>query len=67
MVGLDDMEIRSFYEVDDPSYVAHIPQHIKDQFKKKPDINNIIDRILLPEDKLDNLRKHLKTIKEKND
>jgi 7-cyano-7-deazaguanine synthase in queuosine biosynthesis/predicted glutamine amidotransferase len=62
MVGLDDMKMRNFYEVDDPDYQAHIPQHIKDQFSKKPDIDNIIDRILLPKDKLDNLRSVLENI-----
>ncbi len=57
MVGLNDMEMRNFYTVDDPDYVAHIPEHIKNKFKKIPNIKDIIDRILLPEDKLNKLRK----------
>ena len=60
MVGMDDMKLRNYYEVDDPDYKAHIPQHIKDQFSKQPHVGSIIDRILLPEDKLDNLRRMLK-------
>jgi len=49
---------RNYYEVDDPDYVAHIPGHIKDQFTKDPNIHTILDRILLPKDKLDNLREY---------
>jgi len=56
MVGMDDMKLRNYYQVDDSDYKAHIPSHIKDQFTKKPKINDIINRILLPDDKLDNLR-----------
>lgn len=59
MVGMDDMKIRNFCEVQDPDYEAHIPGHLKDGFKKNPDINDIVNRILLPEDKLTNLRKIL--------
>jgi 7-cyano-7-deazaguanine synthase in queuosine biosynthesis len=58
MLGLETN--RNFYEVDDPDYVAHIPKHIKDQFSKNPDINDIIGRILLPDDKIENLRRLLK-------
>jgi hypothetical protein len=60
MVGMNDMELRNFYEVDDPDYVAYIPEHLKQGFTKNPDINDIINRILLPEDKLENLRKLIK-------
>jgi len=60
MVGMNDMELRNFYEVDDPSYEAFIPEHLKQNFTKSPDINDIINRILLPEDKLENLRKLIK-------
>lgn len=57
MIGLNDMKMRNFYEVDDPYYEPHIPQHLKDGFNKNPNIHEIIDRILLPEDKIENLRK----------
>jgi len=57
MVGMNDMELRNYYEVDDPDYKAHIPQHIKDQFSKQVNPEQIINRILLPEDKLNNIRK----------
>jgi len=60
MVGMNDMELRNFYEVDDPNYQPHIPQHLKDQFSKTPDINDIINRILLPKDKIENLKQILK-------
>jgi 7-cyano-7-deazaguanine synthase in queuosine biosynthesis len=60
MVGMDDMSMRLFYEVDDPDYEPHIPQHLKDQFSKTPDINDIIDRILLPKDKIENLKQRLR-------
>jgi len=60
MVGMDDMKIRNFYEVpSNEPYEAYIPDHLKQGFKKNPDVNDIINRILLPEDKLDNLRKIL--------
>ena len=59
MVGMDDMKLRNFCEVDDPDYHAYIPEHIKSKFNKTPDINTIINRIILPEDKLNNLRKRL--------
>jgi hypothetical protein len=52
MVGLDDMAMRNFYELPEgESYEAHIPAHLKHAFSKTPDIQHIIDRILLPEDK----------------
>lgn len=50
---------RRFYEVEDDRFDPYIPEHIKQSFKRKTDINSIINRILLPEDKLENLRKHL--------
>ncbi len=56
---LDIETNRNFYVVDDPSYVAYVPTHIKSKFKKTPDINDIINRIKLPDDKLKNLRKHI--------
>jgi len=64
MLGFNDLEIRNFYEVDDINYVAHIPQHIKDKFTKTPDIDDIINRILLPLDKLDNLRGYIDGIRQ---
>jgi 7-cyano-7-deazaguanine synthase in queuosine biosynthesis/predicted glutamine amidotransferase len=60
MVGMNDMELRNFYEVNDPDYVPYVPEHLKQHFTKSPKIEDIINRILLPEDKLDNLRKLIK-------
>lgn len=60
IAGMDDMKIRSFYEVDDPDYKLYTPSHMKKDHNKITNINNIIDRILLPPDKLDNLRKLVK-------
>jgi len=62
MVGLDDLQMRNFYEIIE-DYVAHIPGHIKDQFTKAPSIEHIINRILLPADRLDNLRKYYANMK----
>jgi len=59
MVGMNDMELRNFYEVYDPEYVAHIPGHIKNQATKTPDVNDIIDRILLPPEKIKRLKEVL--------
>jgi len=64
MIGLNDMEIRNYYEVDDPNYEAYVPHHMKNGITKNPDINDIINRILLPEDKLNNLRKLIKKEKQ---
>jgi 7-cyano-7-deazaguanine synthase in queuosine biosynthesis len=58
--GVEDK--RRFYEVNDPEYKAYIPDHLKEGFVRCSDINNIINRILLPEDKLENLRKNLDLI-----
>jgi 7-cyano-7-deazaguanine synthase in queuosine biosynthesis len=60
MIGMDDMKIRNFYEVDDPDYIAHIPKHLANKEVKESDINSIIDRILLPQDKLDRLKELVK-------
>lgn len=59
MVGLDDMKIRRFYEVDDAQYKAYRPAHMNFESKKIVDIDNIIDRILLPKEKIDYLRHRL--------
>jgi 7-cyano-7-deazaguanine synthase in queuosine biosynthesis len=59
MIGLDDLAMRNFCEVSDPNYKAYVPKHLSQNIKRIPDINSIIDRILLPPDKLDNLRKQL--------
>jgi 7-cyano-7-deazaguanine synthase in queuosine biosynthesis len=61
MVGMDDMKMRSFYIVNDPGYVPYMPEHMKQMFQKKPDILDIIDRILLPKDKIENLKRRLLT------
>jgi 7-cyano-7-deazaguanine synthase in queuosine biosynthesis len=57
MLGLETN--RNFYEIEE-DYIPHVPQHIKSGFKKTPDINDIIDRILLPQDKLDKLKELVK-------
>jgi 7-cyano-7-deazaguanine synthase in queuosine biosynthesis len=57
MVGSTDN--RLFYEVDDDDYQLFEPSHMKNIIKKDTDILNIIDRILLPDDKKDNLRKYI--------
>lgn len=54
IAGVEDK--RRFYEVDDPSYEAYIPDHIKEGFKRVSNINDIIDRILLPKDRLEKLK-----------
>jgi len=59
MCNMNDMELRNFYEVYDPEYVAHIPGHIKNQATKTPDVNDIIDRILLPPEKIKRLKEIL--------
>ena len=46
----------NFYEVDDPEYEAYIPDHIKNRFPKTYNIFDIVDRILLPKDKIQNLK-----------
>jgi len=46
MVGLDDMEIRKFYEIEG-EYKAHMPGHLGDKELVK-DIPAIINRILIP-------------------
>jgi 7-cyano-7-deazaguanine synthase in queuosine biosynthesis/predicted glutamine amidotransferase len=67
MVGLDDTKIRNFYNIpSNDDYEAYIPEHMKTGFSKKPDINEVINRILLPKDKLDNLKKLVKEIKHEN-
>jgi 7-cyano-7-deazaguanine synthase in queuosine biosynthesis len=48
MVGLDDMEIRNFYNVEEP-YEAHKPAHLGEGELVKS-IPDIIDRILIPEE-----------------
>ena len=60
-VGLDDMKLRSFYEIPEgEDYKAYRPSHMDNTSTVSPDINNIIDRILLPKDKIDNLKKIIK-------
>jgi 7-cyano-7-deazaguanine synthase in queuosine biosynthesis len=61
MIGMNDMELRYFYEVDDPEYEAYIPDHIKNRFPKTYNIFDIVDRILLPKDKIQNLKNILQT------
>jgi hypothetical protein len=58
-IGMDDTKLRNFYMVDDPNYKAYIPDHMKKDIIQPYNINDIINRILLPEDKLENLRKEL--------
>jgi len=60
MIGLDDMKLRNYYELpSNEKYEAYVPKHLLQNIKRIPDINTIIDRILLPPDKLNNLRKQL--------
>jgi hypothetical protein len=55
MVGVDDMKERQFYEVDDDNYVAYKPPHLN-VAQRTYDIDNIIDRIRLPKEKLEILK-----------
>jgi 7-cyano-7-deazaguanine synthase in queuosine biosynthesis len=50
MVGLDDMKIRNFYEVDDKEYQAHLPGHLSSETVLEKDIPSIINRILIPKE-----------------
>ena len=59
MVGIDDMNIRNFYEVDDPDYQPYMPVHINEGKTLDKDIYNIIDRIQIPEDRKSELRSRL--------
>jgi len=63
MVGLDDTTIRNFYKVKDDNYKAFVPDHIKKKQIKSYDIEQIIDRILLPKDKIEILKQKLEAIK----
>ena len=55
MVGMDDMKMRNFYEVED-DYVPHRPKHMDNGVVLEKDVLKIIDRILIPEDKKDRLK-----------
>ena len=55
MVGMDDTKIRKFYEIDDPNFKAMVPKHMSDNKEVNYNIHQIIDRIHLPKDKLQNL------------
>jgi len=62
MVGMDDTKIRKFYEVDDPDFKPLVPKHMQDGKQVTYNIHQIIDRIHLPKDKLQNL--HDKVLQE---
>lgn len=55
---------RNFYEVEDEGYIAHVPKHMTDGVVRTTDVNSIIDRILIPEDKKQNLRNKLISIQQ---
>lgn len=58
MVGMKDD--RNFYEVDDEQYEAYIPIHIKEKFNRKYiNVESIINRILLPKSKIEELKNNL--------
>jgi 7-cyano-7-deazaguanine synthase in queuosine biosynthesis len=57
IAGVEDK--RRFYEVEDDRFDPYVPEHIIQSFKRETDVSSIINRILLPEDKLENLRKIL--------
>lgn len=57
MVGMDDTQIRKFYEIDDPEFKAMIPKHLEENKQVTYDIHQIIDRIHLPKERLENLHK----------
>lgn len=59
MVGMDDMSIRNFYEIDE-EYEAHVPEHLSEGKILKKDVQKILDRILIPEYNLQILRDLLK-------
>lgn len=58
MVGMDDMGMRKFYDTED-GYIAHKPEHLDFDIKKDPDPDSIINRILLPLERLEFLKKNL--------
>jgi 7-cyano-7-deazaguanine synthase in queuosine biosynthesis/predicted glutamine amidotransferase len=60
MVGLNDMEIRNFYEVDEP-YEAHKPAHLGEGELVKV-IPDIIDRIMIPEENKQTLLQKFKEV-----
>jgi len=47
MVGMDDMQMRNFYEVEE-EYEPHVPDHLSEGKVLEKDIDQIIDRILIP-------------------
>lgn len=59
MVGMDDTQIRKFYEIDDPEFKPLIPEHLNHD-PEPYDIHKIIDRIHFPKDKLDKLHSLVK-------
>jgi len=65
MVGLDDMDIRKFYDVQDDDYKAHVPAHINEGHVLTKNIHKIIDRINFPQDKLNILHQQIVEIQEK--
>jgi 7-cyano-7-deazaguanine synthase in queuosine biosynthesis len=62
MLGLNDLTLRNYYEVNDPNYKLFEPDHLKEGKILQKDIFNIIDRIHFPEDKLNILREKAKYI-----
>jgi len=58
MVGIDDTKVRQFYVVDDDQHL-HQPEHLKNHQQLNKDINQIINRIKFPEERLEILRRYL--------
>ena len=59
MVGMNDMELRHFYPVNDKEYELYEPSHLKENKILEKNIHNIIDRIHFSEDHLNVLRKKI--------
>lgn len=66
MVGMDDMKLRIYSEVKDPGYKPHIPNHMLSDDFKEPNIHDIIDRIILPADRLSTLHETANYFIERN-
>lgn len=66
MVGLDDMQIREFYDCEDSTYHAHKPKHLESNTISEKDIESIINRILIPSENKNTLLTVYKTKKVHN-
>jgi len=66
MVGLDDMKLRNFYDIKDPNFKLFEPDHMKSNKILEKDINQIIEKIKFPKDKIENLKKLIKMSEQEN-